>query len=131
MIKKFMICTIIALTVSGCATTQGPSTPQEAYLNRAAGAEVAATNCASAGGYSSVAQMRADQQSNLSKAKKLGATDAEYDQARRKVQGQWTTAYIFTNAYQACNSLINSVAWAGTAAPILPAKPTAAASKSN
>jgi len=114
---------ISSVLLAGCTTTKAPSTPKEAYLNRAAGAEVAAANCASAGGYSSVAQMRADQQTNLAEARKLGATDAEYQQARTKIQGQWNTTYIFMNAYVACNSLINSVAWAGTAAPVLPAAP--------
>lgn len=128
MLKSILAITVVAVAVSGCASTKLPSTPKEAYLNRAAGAEVAAANCASSGGYSSVAQMRADQQTNLAEARKLGATDVEYNQARTKIQGQWNTTFLFTNAYQACNGLINSVAWAGTGTPVI-AAPTVPAKK--
>nr|WP_314256673.1 hypothetical protein [uncultured Devosia sp.] len=129
MLKTFVTIALVAVAIAGCSTTKVPTTPKEAYLNRAAGAEVAASNCASSGGYSSVAQMRADQQINLSEARKLGATDAEYGAARTRVQNQWNTTYIFMNAYVACNQLINSVAWAGTAKPILPPAPDATTKK--
>jgi hypothetical protein len=121
MFKMTVVAVSATLLLAGCAST--PKTPKEAYLNRAASAEIAARQCGAAGGYASVAAMRADAKTNLASAQALGATAEEYNKAMSNVNGTFFAASVLGNPYMACNSLINSVAWAGTDAPVLPPAP--------
>ena len=41
----------------------------------------------------------------------LRATQAVLDKARTDVRNSFTTAAVFTNQQQACNSLMGSLAW--------------------
>ncbi|EMG51180.1 hypothetical protein WYI_23625 [Ochrobactrum sp. CDB2] len=102
--------------VAGCATTN--YTPMERYLNRYAGAEVAAAQCPAYGGYGSAVAMRTDAEKNLAEARKLGATDTDVQKARSRVSGNFTGAVVLVGPMQACNSFINSLAWAGTSKPV-------------
>jgi hypothetical protein len=100
-----------AMLVAGCQTSY---TATEKYLNRYAGAEAVAVNCPAYGGYGSVATMRADADKNLAQARALGATDADIQKARQRVNGNLTAAIFMVGPPQACSSFVNQLAWAGT-----------------
>jgi hypothetical protein len=85
----------------------------ERLLNRYAGAEVAAVQRPAYGGYGSIAAMRSDAQSNLAQAWALGVTDAGVQNARQRLDGQVIAAAVLVGQFEACNSLINNLAWAG------------------
>lgn len=125
-ILKRLVIVAAALALAGCTTTS--YTPMERYLNRYAGAEAAAVQCPAYGGYGSVAAMRTDAEKNLPQARALGATDADVQKARQRVNGNVMAAAVLVGPADACNSLINSLAWAGTAPPpaqaAAPQKPT-------
>jgi hypothetical protein len=104
--------------LASCATT--PGSPMETYLNRYAGAETIATNCPAYGGYSSVAQMRADAEKNLAQAKALGATEADVKKARDRVNGNFVGASILVGDMQTCSAFMNKLAWVGST----PVEPT-------
>lgn len=108
------------LSLASCAT--GPSTPQEAYLNRYAAAETVAMNCGAYGGYSSVVQMKADADSNLGQARALGATDKDVQKARNNINGRFFAMAALTNPPQACAAMLNNLAWAGTSKPVITPK---------
>lgn len=74
--------------------------------------------CPAYGGYGSVATMRGDAEKNLAQAKALGATEADVQKARQRVNGQVTGAAILVGPVQACSSLISSLAWHGSAPPV-------------
>lgn len=119
--RMLFVAVAAALSLAGC-TTAPAATPMEAYLNRYAGAEAVAMNCPAYGGYGSVAQMRADAQANLVKAKALGATDADVAKAREKINGNLMGATVLVGPVQACNAFTNGLAWAGTETPKIPPK---------
>lgn len=121
MIKSFAAF-LLAASLTACATA-APSSPMEAYLNRYAGAEAAAMNCPAYGGYGSVATMRADAEQNLAKARALGATDADVKTAREHINGRLMSAIFLVGVPDACSSFVNNLAWAGTSAPAIAAKP--------
>ncbi|KQS74399.1 hypothetical protein ASG25_00325 [Rhizobium sp. Leaf384] len=118
--RKLYIALAAVAPLAGCATT--PATPMEARLNRYAGAQVVAMNCAAAGGYSSVATMRADADKNLAEARRLGATDADVAKATQRVNGNFAGAVFMVGDYQACNSFMSTLAWAGTSTPVVKPK---------
>jgi hypothetical protein len=119
--KKSYLALAALLSLAGCATT--PATPMEAHLNRYAGAEAVAMNCPAYGGYGSVAQMRGDAQTNLAKAKALGATEADVKKARERVNGNFMGAVFLVGDMQACSSFVNNLAWAGAETPTIQPKP--------
>jgi|GEM_PF-1941102 len=127
--KLSMTAALGSVFLAGCATTS--YTPMERYLNRYAGAEVAAAQCPAYGGYGSVATMRVDAEKNLAEARKLGATEADIQKARSRLNGNFGGAVILMGPMQACHSVINSLAWVGTRtpAPVAPAKPNTAPKK--
>jgi len=127
--KLSMLAALGGVFLVGCATTN--YTPMERYLNRYAGAEVAAVQCPAYGGYGSAVAMRSDAEKNLAQARKLGATEVDIQKARSRVNGNFTGAVILVGPMQACSSFINSLAWAGTStpAPVTPATPNKAAKK--
>ncbi|MDX0834006.1 hypothetical protein GOD82_29765 [Sinorhizobium medicae] len=110
--RNLIVAGAAALSLAGCATT--PATPMEAHLNRYAGAEAVAMNCPAYGGYGSVAQMRADAQKNLARAKALGATEADVAKARQRVNSNLMGATVLVGPIQACSAFVNSLAWAGS-----------------
>lgn len=122
--KLILMLAIAGTLMAGCQTTN--YSPMERHLNRYAGAEVAASRCPAYGGYGSVAAMRADAEKNLAQARKLGATDADIQKARERLNGNMAGATLLVGDVQACNSLINNLAWAGsepaTEAPGQPVK---------
>lgn len=119
--RKMTGAVLAMAALAGCATT--PATPMEARLNRYAGAQVVAMNCGAAGGYASIATMRADAEKNLAEARALGATDADIAKATQRVNGNFMGAVVLVGDYQACNSFINNLAWAGTSTPVIKPKP--------
>lgn len=118
--KRMYLALAALLPLAGCATT--PATPMEAHLNRYAGAEAVAMNCPAYGGYGSVAQMRADAQANLAKARALGATEADVAQARQRVNGNLMGATVLVGPIEACNAFVNRLAWVGADTPVIPPK---------
>ena len=58
------------------ATTTPAALPMEAHLNRYAGADTVARNCAACGGYGSIAEMRSGAEHNLARAQALGAKES-------------------------------------------------------
>ena len=117
---RLIVALAATATLASCAT--GPATPQEAYLNRYAAAETVAMNCAAYGGYSSVVQMKADADANLAKARAIGVTEMDIKKARNRVNGNFIMAASLTNPMQACNAMINNLAWAGTSQPVITPK---------
>jgi hypothetical protein len=98
----------------------------EAHLNRYAGAETVARRCPAYGGYGSVAQMRADADKNLSRARALGATAIDVKKARERVNGNFMGVAFLVGAGPACDSFVNNLAWEGSSASeIQPKKPQA------
>lgn len=113
---RYTVFSVAALgLLTSCATT--PATPMEAYLNRYGGAEAVAMNCPAYGGYGSVSSMRNDAETNLAKAKALGATDADIAKARERARGNLMGATFLVGPMEACSSFINNLAWAGTSSP--------------
>jgi len=120
--KKIYIALALATAIAGCQTAPA-ATPMEAHLNRYAGAEAVAMNCPSFGGYGSVASMKADADKNLSKARKLGATDADIKAARTRLNGQLQSTIFLVGPMEACSAFMNRLAWAGDSTPVIqPAK---------
>lgn len=101
-----------AMSLGGCSTTNN-FTPMERYLNRSAAAQVAATNCMS-GGYGDVAKMRADADANLAQARAAGATEADIEAARKRMNERYATGVFLVGPAPTCNSLVNELAWVGT-----------------
>ena len=112
----------VALAVTGCQTIKPAETPMEAYLNRHAAAEAIARNCPAYGGYGAVTAMRADAEQNLSRARALGATDADIQKARERMNGNLMSAVILVGPIEACNAFVNQLAWAGTSTAVVPKK---------
>jgi hypothetical protein len=119
--NKIIIATIPTILLASCATT--PTTPLEAYLNRYAGAESVITYCPAYGGYSSVTAMTNDARQNLAQAQALGATQKDIAQARARVGGTFVAIAALTSPLDACSSMINNLAMAGTTAPAIASKP--------
>ncbi len=117
--KILMLAAVIPL--AACQTT--PFTAKEKHLNRYAGAEVAATQCPAYGGYGSVAAMRTDAEKNLASAKALGATETDVQQARQRLNGNFTGMVLMVGPVQACSSIINQLAWVGSAPAVSDPKP--------
>jgi hypothetical protein len=104
---------LAVLSIGGCATTGGTSayTPMERYLNRAAAAETAVSQCS--GSYGDVVQMRNDAESNLAQARALGATDADIESARRRVAEKYAVGGLMVGQSAFCSSLVKELAWVG------------------
>jgi hypothetical protein len=111
----------VSFVSTGCVST--PQTPMEVYLNRYAGAQAAAMNCPAYGGYSSIAAMKSDAETNLARARALGATDKDLQKARQNATGALSGAIILVGPLEACNSFIGGLAWAGTSTPEIKKKP--------
>jgi hypothetical protein len=116
---KMKLIAAITAAASLASCVSGPATPKDAYLNRYVGAETVATQCPAYGGYGSVTQMRIDAEKNLAEARALGATDKDVAKARNRVNGTFAMAAALTSPMQACNTMLNSVAWAGTSKPVI------------
>lgn len=128
MIKGLSALALAGLLSAGCTTTS--YTSMEKHLNRYAGAEVVAVQCPAYGGYGSVAAMRADAEKNLAQAQKLGATEADIQKARGRLNSQLMGATVLVGSMQACSMLVNNLAWAGSQpATSDPVKPSQIAKK--
>lgn len=104
--------TVVTL-VSGCV--EPPKNPMEAHARRAAGAELAATQCgAYVGGYESAKELKADANQNLIAAQKMGATPEVIKKAKNDVQSAFNTQSAFTNKQEACNAIVSQLAWINT-----------------
>ena len=124
--KNVYAAALLATTLVACATTTPAASPMEAHLNRYAGAEAVARNCPAFGGYGSIAAMRSDAESNLARARALGAKEADVKQARERMNGQLLSAIFLVGVPEACSSFVNGLAWAGTTPAIVKPKKTAA-----
>jgi hypothetical protein len=122
--KKLLV-VLAAMPLAACQTMSFTAT--EKHLNRFAGAEVVAAHCPAYGGYGSVAAMRADAQTNLARAKALGATEADVQMARQRLGGQFSSMVILVGPVEACNALINNLAWVGSTPAVSDPKPKKAA----
>lgn len=120
-IRTLTLAAVIPL--AACQTTS--FTAKEKHLNRYAGAEVAATQCPAYGGYGSVAAMRVDAQKNLASAKALGATEADVQQARQRLNSNFSGMVVLAGPLQACNAIINQLAWVGSTPAVSDPKPKA------
>ena len=105
---------LVAVPLIGLnACVAPPSSPMEAAARKAAGAELAAKQCAGyVGGYEGVRRLREDSNRNIAIARSLGATDAVIQKARADVQTAFNATVAFTTQQQACNSIIGELAWA-------------------
>lgn len=109
-IKGLIFLGLIA-TLTACAPPP-PANPMEKHARLAAGAEIAARQCAGyAGGYDGAQRMRQDANRNITLARNLGATDADLDRARKAVQTSFDTTTVWISKQEACNQLVSSVAW--------------------
>lgn len=124
--KNAYAAALLATTLTACATTTPAASPMEAHLNGYAGAEAVARNCPAFGGYGSIAAMRSDAESNLARARALGAKEADVKQARERMNGQLLSAIFLVGVPEACSSFVNGLAWAGTTPAIVKPKKTAA-----
>ena len=115
LVKSLIVPVILSISLTGCVSA--PKSPKDAYLNRYASAQVLAAQCPAYGGYSSVVAMRDDAEKNLAQAKALGATDADLQRARGNANGAYATASVLVGPFQACGSMMNSLAMAGTSVP--------------
>jgi hypothetical protein len=70
--------------------------------------------------------MRSDAESNLARARALGAKEADIKQARERMDGQLLSAIFLVGAPEACSSFVNGLTWAGTTPAIVEPKKTAA-----
>ena len=110
MLKKIALSATFLSVLGACAAP--PASPMEKHARLAAGAELAARQCAGAlGGYDSVRQMKKDSSKNIAIAKKLGATQADIQKARADTNNTFSVAAAFTNQREACNALVGSLAW--------------------
>lgn len=101
----------VILALSACAPPP-PANPMEKHARLAAGAEIAARQCAGyAGGYDGAQKMRQDANRNITLARNLGATDADLTRARKAVQTTFDTTVVWVNKQEACNQLVSSIAW--------------------
>lgn len=119
--KKAILAIAGTALLASCQTAS--FTAKEKHLNRYAGAEVAAIQCPAYGGYGSVATMREDAQKNLASAKALGATEADIQAARQRLNGNFNGMVILVGPIQACNSIINQLAWVGSTPAVSDPKP--------
>lgn len=104
---------LAAPLLSGCV--QPPQSPMEAHARRAAGAELAATQCGGyVGGYEAAKGLKADANINLVAAQKLGATPAVIKKAKTDVETGFNTMSAFSNKQEACNTLVSQLAWHNT-----------------
>lgn len=122
MLRKFLCLAGITALVTGCQTVKPAATPMEAYLNRHAAAEAIARNCPAYGGYGAVSAMRSDAESNLAKARALGATETDVQMARERMNGTLMSAVMLVGPLEACNSFVNQLAWAGTSTAVIGTK---------
>lgn len=101
----------MCMLVVACAPPP-PANPMEKHARLAAGAEIAARQCAGyAGGYDGARTMRQDANRNVTLARNLGATDADLTRARKAVQTTFDTTVVWVSKQEACNQLVSSVAW--------------------
>lgn len=99
------------MMVVACAPPP-PANPMEKHARLAAGAEIAARQCAGyAGGYDGARTMRHDANRNITLARNLGATDEDLNKARKAVQTTFDTTVVWVSKQEACNQLVSSVAW--------------------
>lgn len=102
-----------AMFLSGCV--QPPQSPMEAHARRAAGAELAATQCgAYVGGYEAAKELKADANRNLVSAQQMGATPAVLKKAKTDVETGFNTMAAFSNKQEACNTMVSQLAWTNT-----------------
>ncbi|MCC1481895.1 hypothetical protein J1C52_09610 [Roseibaca sp. Y0-43] len=102
---------ICCLALVACAPPP-PANPMERHARLAAGAEIAARQCAGyAGGYDGAQKMRQDANRNVTLARNLGATDADLDRARKAVQTTFDTTAVWISRQEACNQLVSFIAW--------------------
>ena len=112
----------MALVVTGCQTMKPAASPMEAYLNRHAAAEAIARNCPAYGGYGAVTAMRSDADQNLARARALGATELDVQEARERMNSNLMSALMLVGPIEACNAFVNQLAWAGTSTAQIPKK---------
>ncbi len=111
---KYVTLVLVPVYLAACAPVP-EQTPVQKHLNRVAGAEIAARQCPSYGGYGSVAEMRADAARNWQQAQALGATEADLATARDLVQSQYANGVFLVGPAETCRQFINTLAWAGSA----------------
>jgi hypothetical protein len=58
--------------------------------------------------------MKADADKNLGRARALGATEVDIKKARDRMISNFNGMVILVGPVQACNALINNLAWAGS-----------------
>lgn len=108
--RRMILAFPCALTLAGCVTP--PASPMDRHARLAAGAEFVAKQCSGhVGGYSSAQEMKADADRNIIAARKLGATDATIQQARKDVQNAYAGAYVLVGEQEACRQLVSELAW--------------------
>jgi hypothetical protein len=106
---------LISLLFFLAACVEPPSSPMEKHARLAAGARLAAQQCAGyAGGYQSAVKLKEDANRNVTIARSLGATDTVLKKASTDVNNAFTTMAAFTSQQEACNSLVGNLAWATT-----------------
>lgn len=120
--NRLLILPIVAFVAIPLASCMSAQTPKDAYLNRYAAAKTLSMQCPAYGGYSSIQSMVSDAKTNLAKAQELGATPEDMRNAETRIGVGYGAAAVLTNPYQACNALMSDLAWAGTSAPVIPAK---------
>lgn len=102
-----------ATILSGCV--QPPQSPMEAHARRAAGAELAATQCgAYIGGYEAAKELKADATRNLVSAQQMGATPEVLTKAKSDVTTGFNMTAAFSTPQEACNTLVSQLAWTNT-----------------
>lgn len=120
MLRRLYVIVAIGLAVTGCQTMQPAASPREAYLNRHAAAEAIARNCPAYGGYGAVTAMRADAETNLARARSLGATELDVQKARERINSNLMSAIVLVGPLDACNAFVNQLAWAGASTAQVP-----------
>lgn len=89
------------LLLTACAVAS-PASAMEKHARLAAGAELAAQQCAGyAGGYAGAQQMKQDANVNIVAARKLGATDEVHAKAKKDVNTAFNNTMIFSDKQEA------------------------------
>lgn len=107
-LRATLVLSLFAL--SACVAP--PASPMEKHARLAAGAELAARQCAGyAGGYGGAKKLKADANKNIKISRNLGATDGVIQKARSDVNSAFSTVAAFTSQQEACNSIVGNLAW--------------------
>lgn len=104
----------VASVLSACVSVQPPASPAEKSARIYASANHAFENCGQfmMGGFSSAMELKRVRDQQYAMAKKLGANDVMFTQARADVNSTFANAAIWTSPAEACNALVTAIAQA-------------------